>query len=343
MDIIFKKSDFRLCDVPVPKGYPQSQTHAGISVYNGEFFLTTSPYPAVRRKTIKTYLRAALNRLFGKVTADSYENPCIYVGVNDGSVPANRFSALTKNPLMETPYSYYGLPSYNSDPDIFIEKNNVYVLNRVVHRRPLKEGGFNYDCRLFLIKGKLLNGKYRYMGTSVLLDDVEFGSPSLIKYRDRYVLFSITSSCYNDGNNTFLMTKSYSDTVEGFNNNSNRESIEVDILGFTPWHMSVFAYEGVCYAVVACVKHGECRRCWQMLGVFNEDLSSLKIYKTPLTDYNSYRGSACVTENGDFVLYSTTVDENIKGSKSVDGRDVIVAHLPFVVLLERIKKAEVDG
>ena len=32
----FKKEDFILCDVPVPEGYPQSQTHAGIAVYNGK-------------------------------------------------------------------------------------------------------------------------------------------------------------------------------------------------------------------------------------------------------------------------------------------------------------------
>ena len=81
-------------------------------------------------------------------------------------------------------------------------------------------------------------------------------------------------------------------------------------------------------------------RCWQMLGEFDDDLTYLKIYRTPLTDYASYRGAACVTDSGLFVLYSTTVHEKIKGSKSVDGRDVIMAKMPFNELLRMLKERE---
>lgn len=338
---IFKKNDFTLCHVPVPEGYPQSQTHAGVAMHDGLFYLTTSPYPSIRRNKICAYLRAAVNKLtFCKLLdnrpSDSFENPCIYVGRQNGFNPPTHFIPLTTNPLMGTPYGFYGLPSFNSDPDIYIENEDIFVLNRAVLRRPLENGGFNFDCRLFLIKGKLIDTKYRYMGTTILLDDVSCGSPSLTKYGDCYVIFSVSSSCYNNGSTVFSITKMQSDTIDGFNNENSWEEITVEVDGYTPWHLSVFSYQDELYAIVACVKHGEKQRCWQMLGKFSEDLKGLKIYKTPLSDYNSYRGSACVTDEGLFILYNTTVHESVKGSKSVDGRDVIMASMSFNKLLRTI-------
>ena len=338
---IFKKNDFTLCHVPVPKGYPQSQTHSGVALHDGLFYLTTSPYPSIRRNKFRAYLRAAINKLtFYKLldnrASDSFENPCIYVGLQNGSNPPTHFIPLTTNPLMGTPDSFYGLPSFNSDPDIYIENDDVFVLNRTVLRRPHHNGGFNFDCRLFLIRGKLIDNKYRYMGTTILLDDVSCGSPSLTKYGDGYIILSVSSSCYNSGLTAFSITKMQSKKIDGFNNDSAWEEIAVEVDGYTPWHLSVFSYQNAHYAIVACVKHGEKQRCWQMLGKFNEDLTGLKIYKTPLSDYNSYRGSACVTNEGLFILYNTTVHENVKGSKSVDGRDVIMASMPFNELLGTI-------
>lgn len=342
---IFKKEDFTLCDVPVPNGYPQSQTHAGIACHNGFYYLTTSPYPSIKRGKLMAYLRAAINKLtFFKFLdnrdSDLFENPCIYVGCNNGSNPPTHFVPLTNNPLMQTPDSFYELPSFNSDPDIFIEDDLVYVLNRTVHRRLNNQGKIGFDCRLFLIKGKLVDGKYRYMGTKVLLDGVSCGSPSLLKCSDGYVMFSVSSSCYNDGSTKFSLSKMCSETIDGFNNDNEWDNVDVEIEGYTPWHMSVFSYKNDNYAIVACVKHGEKQRCWQMLGKFNKDLSKLKIFKKPLTDYNSYRGAACVDEKGEFILYNTTVHERIKGSKAVDGRDVIMAHGQFDEVLKRVNNNE---
>ncbi|WP_294742656.1 hypothetical protein [uncultured Prevotella sp.] len=342
---IFKNNDFTLCHVPVPKGYPQSQTHAGVAMHDGLFYLTTSPYPSIRRSKFCAYLRAVINKLtFYKLLdnrpSDSFENPCIYVGVNDGAFPPTQFVPLTSNPLMGTPDNFYGLPSFNSDPDIYIENDDVYVLNRAVLRRPVYSGGLNFDCRLFLIKGKLVDNKYRYMGTTVLLDDVICGSPSLVKYKNEYQLFSVESSCYNTGSKKYSISKMSSDSIEGFNNTNKWENVSVDIEGFTPWHLSVFSYQDALYAIVACVKHGEKQRCWQMLGKFNEDLSGLKIYNIPLSDFNSYRGAALVDKKGEFILYNTTVAERIKGSKSVDGRDVVMAHKPLMDILNTLVNNE---
>ena len=124
------------------------------------------------------------------------------------------------------------------------------------------------------------------------------------------------------------------ETVDGFSNEHKWENVEVKVEGYTPWHLSVFSYKSVYYAIVACVKHGEKQRCWQMLGKFNDNLSQLKIFNTPLCDYNSYRGAALVDHSGEFILYNTTVHERIKGSKAVDGRDVVLAHKPFDEVLK---------
>jgi len=115
--------------------------------------------------------------------------------------------------------------------------------------------------------------------------------------------------------------------------------IDVNLDEYLPWHMSLFSESGRIYAIVACTKKGETRKCWQMLGEFTDDLSSLRIYKTPLTDYNSYRSSATV-HDCKFILYNATVDEKIHGGKSVDGREIIVAEMPFEEVLSRLKRYE---
>ena len=75
-----------------------------------------------------------------------------------------------------------------------------------------------------------------------------------------------------------------------------------------------------------------------MFGEFDESLDNFTIYQKPLTNLNSYRGAACVREDGLFVLYSTTVHEKIKGSKSVDGRDIIMSSMPFNLLISELRK-----
>lgn len=115
----------------------------------------------------------------------------------------------------------------------------------------------------------------------------------------------------------------------------NKTFINIEKGNYEPWHFSVFDFEDKLYAIIACVRHGEKQRCWQMLGEFDEGLTTLKIYQTPLTDYKSYRGSALVTDYGDFVFYNSVVNEKIKKGKSVDGREVIVASRSFESLIKK--------
>ena len=133
MEPIFKQSSFILCDVPVPIGYPQSQTHSGIFLHAGKYYLTTSPYPNPRYNKFAIYCRAAIRKLtnglfFKTYIGEDYENPCLYTGC--GSSIPTKFRMVEDVPLMDKPADVYGLGSYCSDPDIFIEGDDIYVLNR---------------------------------------------------------------------------------------------------------------------------------------------------------------------------------------------------------------------
>ena len=99
--------------------------------------MTTSPFPNVKYGKCVTYLRIIIRKLskgklLNPVRADYYENPCLYVEENNHESYPKRFKLLCNHPLMECPDDYYGYPSYNSDPDIYIEDGNVYILNRSV-------------------------------------------------------------------------------------------------------------------------------------------------------------------------------------------------------------------
>ena len=344
MDTVFKKSDFQLCSVPVPKGYPQSQTHAGVAWAGGLVLLTSSPFPSIKSSKWRVYLHAALRKatgglLFNGERAESFENPCIYSS-NDGV----SFRLMQSRPLMEAPDEYYGLPAFNSDPDIFVEEGNISVLNRAIYRTKLTPGRHRdeYDIRIYLIRGKLDEGRFKYLSTQLVMETTDLiVSPCLTRFRGNYVFTSLWTNCYNDGESFEGLRLLQSDTIDGLFKKGCWQTVMVDTEKWIPWHMSVFTYEDSLYAVVACVERGNGgHRCWQMLGKFDDDLERLKIYKTPLTDYKSYRGAAYVDGNGLFVLYNTTVHEKIKGSKAVDGRDIIMATMPFAQLLNTIEEKE---
>lgn len=129
MRTVFSRNDFELCYVPVPKGYPQSQTHAGIYIYDGKLYLTSSPFPNPSEPKFIVYSKAVLRKLtngylFPIIPVEYFENPCLYASERNIST---RFRLLQSRPLMDSLDSYYGLPAYNSDPDIFIENGYIYA------------------------------------------------------------------------------------------------------------------------------------------------------------------------------------------------------------------------
>lgn len=339
---IFSKKDFVLCNVPVPKGYPQSQTHAGIAYHNGRFYLTCSPYPVKKYSRLGSHWLSLLRKVssghWGKILdAEKYENPMLYVGVREKEVPPTTFEPLYPFPLMDTPLPIYGMPAYNSDPDIFIEDDIVYILNRTYYRRPSEKGANEKEVLVSLIRGYLNNNSFQ------LIDISEFKkssdsliSPCLIKYRGKYIFMSLETNSAIDGHSFDGIYMQQSDTIQGLKSELEKQKIIVKSRNLLPWHMSLFCHDDRLFAIVACVEDGDKSHIWQMLGEFNQDLSVLTIFSRPLTDYNSYRGTACVIDDSMFVLFSTTLRDKINKSKSIDGRDIIMAYDLFSEILNNL-------
>ena len=336
---VFQRSDFTLCEVPVPAGYPQSQTHVGIAYCEGKYYMTTSPYPNRHYGKYENYFRILLRkvsrgRLCNPIRADFYENPCIYVEDDNRKGVPSKFRLLSHHPLVNCPDNYYGLPAYNSDPDLYVEGDNAYILNRSVfplsndHSTP--DNPYPAIVRLFLIKGQLKMGHFIFESINLIKEwDRPFASPCMTKYRDKYVLFYIDSNCANDGKSFNGIYVGYSVSPKSFANSMDFYKVKYDDSTILPWHMSLFHYNDRLYTVLSCVEKGNKDKIWLMLGEFSEDLMTLSLLSHPLTDYNTYRSSAIVDDKGSFILYAATLHEKVKGSYSVDGRDILVASKPI--------------
>lgn len=343
MNTIFSKSDFKVCSLPLPSSYPRSQTHVGIAFHDGRLLMTTSPYPNISRSLASRIIRILIYKLsnghlFKDVPGEIYENPFLYIAEDD--YPPQQFSLLCPNPLMDTPIGKYGYPAYNSDPDIFVEDDTIYVINRVINRKQKSstEIAGNYEVCVYLISGQLMNNCYSFSNISVFKDNCEFMvSPCITKFNGEYLYMALNTNSYNEGGGECKLRFQRSGSILGLKKCEDWQNVEIKSDGFIPWHMSLFQHENVLYAIIACIKKGQPKRCWQLLGRFNSNLSVLTIFQTPLTSMESYRGAAFVDKNGLFVLYSTTVGERIKGGKSIDGREVVLATTQFATLLNTIQ------
>ncbi len=338
---IFKKEDFTLCKVPVPKGYPQSQTHCGVGYFEGKYYLTTSPYPVYKRSKLLIYFLSFIKKIsFGHINmlhrGEDYENPCLYVeeSRNKKGIPIE-YKLLGNGPLMQKPIDKYGLGSYCSDPDLYIEEDNFYILNRTSFRKgrtgiPTSD----YETTVHLISFKVKDNNVIDKSIINLWNDQD-ASPCITKYRDNYIYFSLLTNSYNDGSPCKALFLRTSKKIQsGW---TDKISVSLKKGNYEPWHMSVFCFEGKLYSIISCIYSGSPHRCWTMLGEFNNDLTELIIYETPLTSFNSYRSSALVNEAGEFILYNTTINESIIGGHSVDGREIVMAHMPFSSLLRQLK------
>lgn len=353
---IFKKNDFILCDVPVPIGYPQSQTHAGISYVpsklNGySYWLVSSPFPNKKPNRLIIIIKKALKSILlknisiktknnnNKVTGEDYENPMLYfANETEKGEPPIKFIPFRDNPLMDKPKDIYGGGTYCSDPDIFIENSDVYILNRETFRRYYfkEKNQYSSYTRINLLHGKVVDSEFKIINIDTKFTEIDLaGSPCIINFNDKYHYIYLITNSYNDGKDIGKLVIRSDNTIEG--RFESKKIARVDGGNFIPWHLSVFQHNGTLYSVVACIIKGNKRRCYQMLGEFDNNLDTLKIYQIPLTNLNSYRGSAFVREDGEFILYSTTVFEKFTGSKSIDGREIIVAHKKFDLILKELQ------
>ena len=341
---VFKREEFTLCEIPVPKGYPQSQTHCGVILYNGRWYMTTSPFPTIHHSKCVNYLRLALHKLSGgllinRKRADRFENPCLYEGDADQEFPTS-FRLVEENALMDTPEQPVGGYAYNSDPDLYIEDNKAYILNRTAYCRRNSNNEAVHSMTLHLIKGLLSADRL----SDIYIKEVgAWGSSTVVshcltKYNNDYHLLYLDTISALDGKTFTGLFSKTADTIDGLND---AEEKRIDVLSgnLLPWHLSLFQYNGTLYTIIACVEKGTPKgKVWQFLGEFSKDLSSLIVYDAPLTDYCSYRGSAAVTPKGVFVLYTPTWNEKVRGSRSVDGKDVLMASAPFEEVLRKVKQ-----
>ncbi len=340
---IFKKSDFRLCTIPVPEGYPQSQTHAGIACYDGRFYLTCSPYPVKKFTWISAHWYALLQKIsmgiWGKtLDAEKFENPMLYVGEGKKGLSPTFFEPLSPFPLMDTPKPMFSMPAYNSDPDIFIDEGRIYILNRAYYRKPATNDEVaKKEVLLSLIKGSIDEKGFQFLGIEEFKrSSNSLISPCLIKYRGEYLFTQLETNSAIDGNNFDGLYVQKAATVDGLCKRDDYSIVKVNGGDLLPWHMSLFTYNEELYTIITCVKKGDTSHLWQMMGKFNPDVTELTIYPRPLTDSNSYRGAAVVVDEN-FVLYTTTLNDKVKGSKSVDGRDILMASMPMKELIKQLE------
>lgn len=338
---IFTSEQFKLCNVPVPHGYPQSQTHCSIIYVDDTFIMSTSPYPSLNTPRWRVYMLAILKKLcFGLYNpfyiGENYENPCLYISEysNGCNIPI-KFNLLGGSPVMGTPIDKYGLGSYCSDPNLTYDDDVFYLLNRTTFRKA-RTGNVDvdYETYVHLIAGNIKSKRFVIDKQKILFSENDV-SPCLAKYNGRYIYTSLRTTSYNSGlpcEGLYIR-----EAIDPFGKWSDKKIIQIDKGNYEPWHMSLFEYDGILYSIIACVHHGEKQRCWQMLGEFDKELRRIKIYQTPLTSYKSYRGAAIVTKDGEFILYNTTVNEKIKGGQSVDGREIIMSHAPFKDIIDQLR------
>lgn len=336
MEAIFKEKDFIICEVPVPKGYPQSQTHAGVAISRDRIYLTSSPYPKIRYNFLQRIYRKCMhiitNNIFPPCYGDAQENPMLYWG-NRRNGPATAFKPYLGNPLANTPPKLFGYKSYNSDPDVYVENGIVHVLNRECF---MTGGAYNYWVRIYLMMFAETENGVKYLCSKIILEEPNKNlSPCIIKWRNTYYLLSLETLSYNTGDTECHVILRESLNIDGIF--ENKREIQISGGNYVPWHLSVFKHNNMLFAIVACVKAGSSKRLYQMLGKFDENLNKLVIYQRPLIDIPSYRGAAYVSEEGEFILYSTTDSYYVSGSKSVDGKDIIMMRIPFERLLTQLE------
>lgn len=325
MKPIFLQINTELCSLPLPTGYPLSWTHAGIcfvqdGVNGYKYFLTCTPYPNGN---------------------DAYENPMFYYANprEDGKAPIV-FNAFSGNPLQDTP-----AVGYNADSDIIYLNGNIYVTNRQydgvrqwvnVQKCSVYNGQFVFSepITLYTTEQEPVNFGFpsNYLTTLV--------SPSVVKCGEKVRFYQLATNSYNDLLPAKALIIMEGDDLETSNSFTLLKYGSVfGPINLEPWHMSVFPYDGKLYSVICCVdidkSTSQVRRAFNYLAV-SEDWENFRIYPRPLCNIASYRSAACVNNEGVFVLYLATLSYDPVGNLSTDGRNIVMASMPFVDLLKEI-------
>lgn len=336
-DPVFKEEDFELCDLPLPDGYPNSWTHAGIEYvmdgYGGfHYFLTCSPYPNYN---------------------DDYENPMLfYAEARAGNIPPTSFTPYPHNPLQSDPGD-----GYNADPDILYADSSLHIINRPYLRPDSIWVNIQHSViineKLCFTKPTILYSNHQepYNFGQDSLSKTTLISPSLVKYNGKYRCYHLVTNSYNDNSDCKGIVIMEGDSISTNDPFKMIKIGQINACPAKPWHMDVFQYSGKLYAIVCAYVPKENhfqnipivgrflvkeRHCYQYLAV-SDDGINFKVYPKPLTTINSYRSSAFVREDGMFILYISTIDYKPRCSISQDGRNIMLAFKPFKEVINECK------
>lgn len=320
---VFDLEHIEVVYAPVPAGYDYGQTHSGIEFIPGGFlgyshWLSASPY-------------ANYNL--------DWENPCVYyANERTGNIPPVEFTPHIANPLQIRPPATNYYEPFNSDPDIFFDTNKIIVLNRICNGHDVEKNLNTADiinCQEITSLDAVSNPVTLYSHFEAGWIGSKFGvlSPALLKINDKYRIYHLSSSGGSVNVKCFSISLMESDSLTRNFKRLNNGSIWGN--NIEPWHMDVFTYNNKFYAIVNAADWNDGAKNKQYLAESSNGFD-FKIYPTPLIDYNSYRGSAYVREDGLFVLYSTVIEPSL-AVHSVDGREIILCYQDFNTVLNQVK------
>lgn len=313
--IVIGNNPFAWCRIPVPEGYPkQSQTHPSILYIPGGWkgathWLGTTPYPG------------------GDIR---FENPCIYYANSRKGCAPTSFTPIKNNPVADWP----GGKSFNSDVDLFLGNETLYVINRVNEGHILREveiyssnDGENWSAPEFVFGS---NEEKR-----------QLLSPSIIEHEGKYRIYFLSGDAG-------IRKRGHCGGIEVIEGTSlgapdfkvlgKGEFLNKKETGIEPWHFDLFPYRGKLYMVFCGrnIKKRTLRYPMETYLAVSDDFMNFTIFDVPVIRYvKTYRPTAYVDENGIFNLYFSVV-----GSVANDGSDRAVAltSMPMERLLELVNK-----
>lgn len=347
---IFKKSDYKLVNLPPPTSppvgqfpsgtYPNAPVHNGVQYVQGGFkgskvWVSNSPYPNFD---------------------DDYENPCVWHS-NDSVYPPINFTGYSKNPIIGKIGNSTSI-SFSADPDILIKDGELFVFNREWWRDDMDYPAFvpSTRIRLNMYKGvfsgntltdfeapiMIFEGVGNYTSASGAPSGYPSGSPSIFydSVTSKFVCVDLVTGSWNDASKPcWEIRKS---VATSFSTNCFSTWTKVHFTGYKiePWHMAVFKANDKFYAIVCATERGfngaDSGRIY--LGEFSTDLNTLTIFGKALTDFRAYRSSAFVDENGLFVLYANSYNDTFNGGTGVSGKDVFMTSRSFAEVLDQVKR-----
>jgi hypothetical protein len=308
-NVVIGNRKYCWCSVPVPLGYPkQSQTHPAIvyspQKWNGySFWLATTPYP---NEDIK------------------YENPCIYKS-NDHK----DFQPIKNNPVLEYP----GNLAYNSDPELFMYNDKLYLINR-------ENENSNYLREIKLMSSQ--NGEEWSVPETIYTSNDEnrqLLSPSYIKKGDKHLIYFLNGDAGvgKHGTCTGIEISETEDLTSGFKLSASGAFINKDEVKVEPWHFDLFEYNNLLYMILC--GRDRARKTFRnpmytYLAV-SEDYINFRIYSKPVIRHlKSYRPSAYI-DNNILHLYFSVIGDFMKDNSD---RNIGYTSIPFEELLNELKE-----